>query len=366
MTELNFRNEERIRNAIIEQATHWYVRNRDGELTDVEKTDFLTWLRASPQHTSEYMQISGLSSGLRTAIRDLKLNKAGFLEDKGWNGNDTIVAFDSVRSPQPLRRASWRVFTRTRLAGFAAAAVVCLVGLYWFMPPGFAGLPRIISVAHGEQRTVSLSDGSVVHVNASSEITVRFSKVERRVDLDHGQAMFEVAHNAARPFRVRAGATEVIAVGTQFDVYRHDSQDVTVTVVQGKVDIVNLEERNHSAGSGPNITTQPALRLHAGEQVQVGSAGQGATPKAIDILAATAWVRREIVIEGRPLSDVAAEINRYVPKPIEIDDSTLKDLQVSGVFDAYDSDSFLAFLRQYDVEIEEVPNSIRVRARTHH
>jgi transmembrane sensor len=148
-------------------------------------------------------------------------------------------------------------------------------------------------------------------------------------------------------------------------VYRHDSKDVTVTVVQGKVDIVTLQEGNHPAGSGPNIT-HPPLRLHAGEQVQVGSAGQGAIPKAIDIHVATAWVRREIMIEGRPLSDVAAEINRYVSKPIEIDDSTLRDLQISGVFDAYDSESFLVFLRQYDVDIDEGPNAIRVRARTHH
>jgi transmembrane sensor len=365
MTELNPRSEERIRDAIIEQATHWYVRNRDCALTDAEKTDFLTWLRTSPQHTSEYLQISGLSGGIRAAIRDLKLHKTRFVDHTASNINDTVVAFAPGHGPRPLRRTLWRVFGRPWLAGFAAAAVlVCLVGVYWFMPPGFAGLPRIISVAHGEQRTVSLSDGSVVHVNASSEIIVRFSKNERLVDLAHGQAMFEVAHNATRPFRVRAGATEVIAVGTQFDVYRHDPEGVTVTVVEGKVDIVNLEAASHPKESGPDTTTHPPLRLRAGEQVQMGSARQGEQPKSIDIRAATAWVRREIMIESQPLGNVAAEINRYVSKPIEIDDDTLKGMRVSGVFDAYDSESFLVFLRQYDVEIEEGSDSIRVRART--
>jgi transmembrane sensor len=330
----------RVRDGIIEQATDWYLRHRDGDLSTSEQQEFLAWLRASMQHTHEYLAIARLSGSLPEAMADLGLEQAELLERAGQQVGPVPIGQMSTRRP---RRALW--------IGVAAAclATVCA---YWLTAPGFAGLPRAISVAHGEQRTVQLDDGSVVHINASSRLVVRFSHSQRLVELDRGQAMFEVAHQASRPFRVVAGAVEVTAIGTEFDVYRRNSTEVAVTVVQGKVDVVGVP----TAPSGH-------LELGAGAQVRIASPAQHVEPKQVDIREATAWVRREIMFDGQSLREVTREFNRYIPKPIEIDDAALNDLQVSGVFNAYDSDSFLVFLRQYDVEVTEGPETIHVRRR---
>jgi len=346
-------NDERIREAIIEQATEWYLRHRDGDLTAAEKQEFLRWLRASMQHTSEYLAIARLTGGFRDVIANLNLDRTSLVKQSEYGTAESVVAF-----PPPRVYRSRRVHMRV-VWSLASAALLVAASFCWQMRPGLSSLPRIISVAHGEQRTVELQDGSIVHINASSQITVRFSKAEHLVELDRGQAMFEVQHDPTRPFRVRAGAAEATAVGTQFDVYRHDDRDVTVTVVQGKVDVVDGKP---SAQTAFAATSRPSIvHLSAGQQAQLGSVARGLTSQPVDLCVATAWVRREVMFEGRPLHSVAQEFNRYIPKPIEIESAALNNLEVSGVFNAYDSDSFIAYLRQYNVEIVEDASTIHIR-----
>src|SRR5205823_10321982 len=87
---------------------------------------------------------------------------------------------------------------------------------------------------HGEQLSRRLPDNSVLHLNTDSAVTIRFGKTERLVTLMSGQADFEVAHDPERAFRVFAGAAEVVAIGTKFDVrLEHDA--TVVTVVEGRV-----------------------------------------------------------------------------------------------------------------------------------
>jgi transmembrane sensor len=84
-------------------------------------------------------------------------------------------------------------------------------------------------------------------------------------------------------------------------------------------------------------------------------------PRAVDAERATAWLRREIVFEREPLGRVAAEFNRYAAKPIEITSPALRDLEISGVFRADETEEFLAFLRRLDgVRVDVTPTLIRV------
>ena len=82
---------------------------------------------------------------------------------------------------------------------------------------------------------------------------------------------------------------------------------------------------------------------------------------AVDVQQAVAWLKRRIAFEQRPLGEVANEFNRYVAIRIEIDDPVLRILPISGVFDAYDVDSFSAFLQTLDgVRVERAATRIRV------
>lgn len=340
---------ERIQEAIVDQATYWFVLHRDGGLTAAQQEEFLRWLRASLQHTGEYLAVARLCGGMRAAIADIGIDAEDLLKQHR-QGADEVIALNAVHPSRPQGRRRNPVWRRAGLLGLAAT-VLAAAGLYWWTAPGFAGLPRTVAAAHGEQRTVTLHDGSIMHVNVSSRVKVRFSGAERLIELDSGQAMFEVARDPTRPFRVVAGTAEVVAVGTQFDVYRRDSRVVTVTVVQGKVDVVDRHDGD-VPGQTPN-----RRRLNAGEQIRLGAQIHAAK---VDTRASTAWVRREIMFEGQPLGEVAREFNRYIPVPIEIEEPALQTLLVSGVFNAYDTDSFITFLKQYPVRVHRDGRYIRV------
>ena len=87
-------------------------------------------------------------------------------------------------------------------------------------------------------------------------------------------------------------------------------------------------------------------------------------PRPVDALATVAWLKRQIAFENEPLGEVALEVNRYGHIPIEIDDAVLRALPITGVFDPYDTESFVAFLAVLnDVIVEKTATHIRVLRR---
>ena len=130
-----------------------------------------------------------------------------------------------------------------------------------------------------------------------------------------------------------------------------DPAAVLVTVVEGTVAVY----------TGPPPLTPIALRVGAGYQVEVRD--RVGVPRAVDARAAVAWLKRQIAFENQPLGEVADEFNRYGGVALEIDDDTVRGLRISGVFDAYDTDSFAAFLQTLNgVVVQKTPTRIRVRS----
>jgi transmembrane sensor len=184
--------------------------------------------------------------------------------------------------------------------------------------------------------------------------------VRRQADVDpvnRGQALFQVAHDSARRFRIAAGAAGVIAVGTRFDVYRKVHVTM-VTVAEGQVAVfTGAPVWLRSAAGAPAYV----LLVEAGYQVRVDAGAMSAQPVPVDLRQALGWLRHKIVFERRPLGEVAAEFNRYGRIPVEIEDANLRALPVSGTFDADDTDSFVAFLETLpDIRMERTPMRIRV------
>ena len=254
--------------------------------------------------------------------------------------------------PVPLRAIPERPSTWRRWRYAAAAVVVAAVGTFvWWNTTSV--VPQLYATGHGEQRSWSLADTSVLHLNVDSAATVRYGRAERFVEIAKGQAFFEVAHEPARRFRVLAGTTSVVAVGTQFDV--HKDQDLTVvTVVSGRVLVSSSNE------------PQRELPVAAGEQVRVvaGVLPERATP--VDAQRRVAWLQRQIAFDQEPLVPLVAEFNRYGTVPITIETPSLEALQISGVFNIGDTDTFIAFLRTLnDVTVDATPTGIHVSAHVH-
>jgi transmembrane sensor len=347
-------NEERVQELISEQAADWFVANRAG-LADQERADFAAWLKASPAHVEEYLGIAALSSDLRAAC------------DTPENSIEQIVArarADSGASVQPLwpgvaavreSLSSWWIRAAVTATALAAVSFGLFAARGLWLPvtqPPAQDAALHFSTRHGEQQTVMLADNSVLHLNTDSAATVRYSGSERSITLTAGEIDVQVVHEPARPFRVLAGAAEIVDVGTQFDV-RLRNEATLVTVAQGRV-AVALSSKSNS----------PSVELGANQQVDVTAATWPVAPMLVDAQQSTAWLHRQIMFEHEPLSRVAMEFNRYGAKPIEIVSPSLQNLQISGVFATDDPEAFVAFLRSLDgVRVEVTATSIRVSRR---
>jgi transmembrane sensor len=345
------------RDAIAEEAADWFVENRE-PLDPIARAAFVAWLKASPVHVEEYLSIAALARDLPDAADDPSLDIESLLAQAS-SGAENVVPLDqlvrrraSTQPPIPWSRHG------ARAAAAAALLLTIAATAIWSTRDGERfGLPKTYSSARGEQRAERLPDGSVLHLNTDSAVTVRYSHAERVVDLDRGQAFFEVAHEAARRFRIEAGRAGLLAVGTQFDVYRK-SGSVVVTVVEGTVAVF--------AGAPPPLVpvgplTEHSVRLSAGYQVEVTD--RLGAPRRVEARAVVAWLKRQIAFEDEPLGEVASEFNRYGRIELQIDDESVRALPISGVFDAYDTDSFAAFLETlHGVVVQKTATRIRVRS----
>jgi transmembrane sensor len=159
---------------------------------------------------------------------------------------------------------------------------------------------------------------------------------------------------------VLAGPADIIDIGTQFDV-RLERDSTVVTVVEGRIAVEPSQVQDqHAMNSSENHPQRP-VQLGPDQQLRVTPGAWPATPMAVDAQRTTSWLRREIVFDHEPLERVAAEYNRYAPKPIEITTPAIKNLEITGTFATDDPDAFVAFLRSLKgVRVQVTANQIRV------
>ena len=189
----------------------------------------------------------------------------------------------------------------------------------------------------GQHLELPLADGSRVHLNTASTIEVAYSKERRRVVLDKGEGLFDVAKDARRPFEVVAGSTTVRAVGTKFSVLRLPDGRTDVTVFEGVVEILTDQTAS---------TDQP-LRLGAGQTVTAQADRIVLRELAKPALAnRLAWQEDRIVFDSVSLEEAIAQVNRYSRVPLRITEPGLMDLHVSGAFSTSDVPVFVRSLEQ--------------------
>jgi len=304
------------------EAAAWVARlhgsGRDSKL----ETALKTWLTANPLHTRAF-ELATEAWELGGAVPAAALPRIGV-----------------VRSHRP--RVGW---LRPLLTG---AAVILIGGgaiLYLRDPT--------ISTATGEQRSVTLEDGTRVTLNTDTRLRIHYTKQRRDVRLEIGEALFDVATNPKRPFVVNAGRQSVVALGTAFLVRRYNDA-VDVTLVEGKVSVSTATAVGSATSAAPLSHV-----LAPGERLRV--AGSTPTIDRLSIEVATAWRRGEVVLDHTRLADAVAEMNRYSPTKIVLSGPESADIRVSGIFRIGDSARFArAIASTYQLDIVEEPESIHL------
>jgi transmembrane sensor len=184
----------------------------------------------------------------------------------------------------------------------------------------------------GKQETVPLADGSSIVLNTDSAVRTNYSRRERVVYLQRGEALFDVEPDPTRPFMVHAGGKTFRAVGTVFALRLNDS-GVKLTVSEGLVEI---------SGVGPAGAPQRVAALHdaqiVGAEAEVHALDEEALSRSL------AWRRGFLAFKGETLGYVVSEISRYTPTEFVFENPELRDIRIGGYFAVGEVDGLLAAL----------------------
>lgn len=294
----------------VEDAAHWAARFGAPDCTAAEYAEFERWLREEPTHAEAFSTALEVSAAIDVLAADPRLR--AMAEQANATGG-----FETARGVA-ARHRRW-----LPMAWAAGIAVLALSALLLQRPSETVRF----ATASGEQRSLTLEDGSEVHLDVASEIAVRLSERRREVELLAGRALFHVAHDRERPFSVSVGDNIVTALGTRFQVQKQD-RTMLVTLTEGSVEVSAAHEASMQ-------------RLEPGEQMSVDTVNHLRVKRVVDTEMATSWSRGRHLFRSTPLSEALAEVNRYATHKVRLGDPSLADLTVSGNFIAGDSEQIV-------------------------
>ncbi|AYM98227.1 DUF4880 domain-containing protein [Acidovorax sp. 1608163] len=339
-----------------QQALRWWVRSQHG-LSAQEQHALDHWQAQSPAHQQAYaawqadwQALDQLSAPAVQHLRDQlaqDLAAEAVRSPQAQTAASLPVHASHHRSAWAGLRAGWQALPQclgaasTRWAQGAVAAALVLGTVFgvmevvgwspWQSPPQFA---QAFAVPQGQQTQVQLPDGSLLRLDTDTQLDVSLYAQRREVRLAQGQAMFQVQGDAARPFDVLAGPVRITVVGTRFAVRYTPGMagydGVRVAVEEGRVQVA-------APGAAPVLLT-------AGQQVVTDATGTLGPVVAVPPSGIAPWRAHRVSFDDTPLAQALAELGRYGPTGITLQDPQLGALRLTGTFDPRHLDNFVRAL----------------------
>ena len=319
-----------IPSRVLDEAAAWLAR-ADAGMSAEQQNSFQHWLTADPRHAAAWSELG-----------------------ETWQAFDNVRrSGDSVAMVHELARRKFRRRWKTSIAVASITAAAAVAVVFLLVRPE----PNRGIISRTEQRV--LEDGSIVELDRGAEIAVNFEPNLRSVRLVHGQALFTVAKNPARPFVVSTDRVSVKAVGTAFSV-QAGSDAVNVLVTEGKVAVAQAQSTSTAA--------EPVL-VGAGYRLVVPSETSPTAPVAEAIAPAEidrrlAWRGPRVELSGTRLRNAVELFNRESSVHLKISDDKVGDVKLSGVFRADDAVGFARLLEaNYDIVTEQHGDVVELRAK---
>jgi transmembrane sensor len=345
------------------RAAEWYEAIRAGE-TDTSSDEFRRWISESPRHVDAFMVVAGQAP----LIRDVLKSTPMLLHEQLRRFTPSPVPIESAsvgdnsEIAQPGQKRSRFSWAGSLAWGSLAASVAVLAVVLWGAPSRW----QHFETGAGEQRAMTLADGSIVNLNAQSIVEVRLQGYERDLRLLRGDAIFKVAHDKLRPFNVSTATANVRAVGTEFAVALKD-EGTTVTVMEGKVEV---RPTGQPAAASPESTSNRALpvAVEAGQEARVNGTGTVRFEPHADVAASVSWLQRKLVFRHTLIEDMVPEVNRYNRgTQLHLEGVRTGVFRFSGTFDANDPLSLADLLsREPGLSVERRGRDIYIRESAEH
>jgi|APLak6261703504_1056268.scaffolds.fasta_scaffold00194_11 transmembrane sensor len=294
-----------IEQNIVEKAIDWHLHLHSDEATPADNIAFEAWCHESPEHELAYNRLENMWG--KFGDLDHAAAKAG-LE----------AALKSGSAIKTITRHSRRV----------ALGLLILVSTYSVMQsqPGLVWLAEN-KTPIGEQRNITLDDGSILMLNTNTALDVEYSDHQRLLKLHQGEVFITVAKDKSRPLIIATQHGTARALGTKFNV-RLIEDSTQVAVVESTVETCNT----------PSLLSMPLLNsskktcttVQAGQGARYTS-GQMEIVSNIDTETIAGWSTGTLAIDNQPLPMVLTELQRYSVAQINFNESTLANMRVSGV-----------------------------------
>jgi transmembrane sensor len=295
------------------EASGWIVRIKAHDVTEREREEFEAWRSASPEHAKAYAKMERTWS-LVAGMKHLKGRAAA--NDAG-----------------PGRR-SWKA----PAIAVAASALLAIGALAWFAQQPATITAQQVETAPGELRTITLADGSTIELSGGSEASLRVTDRERRVELTAGYALFDVAHDPARPFVVHTPRGDIRVLGTSF-VIRVSETQVRTTVLRGSVSGA-AQRTGLLSALGP----REAVTAAANQEIVLNEEGAEVVAIAAEVIPRRlAWQEHMLAFDGETLSEAIEEVSRQTGWRFELSDPSLGQMRVGGYVSA-DAEALIGLL----------------------
>ena len=280
----------------LQEAADWLTRLQRPEVDETDWLAFDAWL-SEPGAQEAYDAIQAVDEEI-------------FQRGPAVRGE--LAEPRRVAAKRPLA-IDWRWLGGLGMA--AAATAVAITAAPWgeLVPQP----DTLYATAKGESRAVQLADGSRIDLNTDSHLSVRLDKDARRVTVHDGQALFDVAHDSARPFLITAGDETVRVVGTRFDVRRRDGQ-LSVTVLRGLVEV---------STDGQDTP----IRLHPGQMLDHVEGASAISVRAVAAEDQIGWRSGRLIYRDQPLGRIVSDMNHYFDRPLRLEGENTANLRFSGV-----------------------------------
>jgi transmembrane sensor len=303
--------------APVKEAAIWLARLRADDRSLEDERAFRAWLMADARHAAAFEAVNGVWDSVGALSRDMRSGEV------------------------PLESG----FSRRALLGGGLGLAVAAGGTFAFVQSAAA---EVYQTDVGEQKHVTLKDGTGVFLDTDTKLVVDFSDKNRKVDLRYGRANFRVAPDAQRSFAVEAAQKLVIGPRSTFDV-RRDGDEISVLLIHGSATVKNTAADIDAGRS-----------LKDGERLSFAS-GQSPKLDKPNLLPLLAWHTGQAIFENSVLTDVVLEMNRYSTIKLEVDDTRIARMKVSGVYRVGDNANFARSLsRLLPVEIRVVDDRIQL------
>ena len=356
------------RRTIEAEAGAWLIRlDGDQALSAEAREELEAWLACSPAHGKELRSLAAFW-GRANVLTELAIP----LDEP---------ASESLR-PRAAREGRRRVGPVSMVAGLAAAALVAAIMVLIVNDASIGNNSNSAGIAAdghyataiGQQRTITLADGSVARLNTNTRLSVDYGERYRDIRLQAGEAHFTVVPNGDSPFRVYAGNGLIQATGTAFAVHIRDG-DVDVLVTEGSVEIATTGNGRQPAdllGDDPAMDALQVLgTLRVGQQATIRRSGEryGAideirTVEPIEIEKKLGWRDGLLTFAGDPLEQVVAEISRYTTVTVDIPDPEVRAIRIGGRIAVGETDGMIAALEtNFGLRVTRIgPDRIEINA----